>query len=177
MKCFKTWTSLLETKTVLEDRSLAYCNDVENYEKFVRIDRKIPLDKKMKRKIGCDGGGDHFKVTMNLVDEEEVRPGSPSNPKKRKKRDYLPGSVRATLILANVQHIPETRANVKTILDKLNLHSENFAFTLNSDLKLINIIVGIQGHTSSCPCPYCEWLKKDGVDGEPAELRTKGGIR
>ena len=115
---------------------------------------------------------------MNLVEEEEMRPGSPSNPKKQKKRhEYLYSSVKATLLLAVIEQIPETRANVKMIFDYLNLKLENLVSTINSDLKLINIIVGIQGHQSSCPCPYCEWLKKDGVTGEPAELRTPENIR
>ena len=150
---------------------------MDEYEAFVRKERGIPIGKKLKRKVGCDGGGIHFKVTMNLVEEEEMRPGSPSNPKKQKKRhEYLSSSVKATLLLAVIECIPETRANVKKIFDYLNLQSD-LASTINSDLKLINIIVGIQGHQSSCPCPYCEWLKKDGVTGEPAELRTPENIR
>ena len=48
---------------------------------------------------------------MNLVEEEEMRPGSPSNPKKQKKRhEYLDSSVKATLLLAVIEQIPETRA-------------------------------------------------------------------
>ena len=169
-----TWTDLEETETVLEDRTLSYCNNLEKYEEFIRKEKKIDKNKKLKRKIGIDGGGDHFKVTMNLVDEE-IKPGSPTNAKKQKKR-HKNTSVRTTFIIACVEAIPETRANVKTILDKLNLHSEKFAFTLNSDLKLINIIVGIQGHTSTCPCPFCDWNKNDGVKGG-GEYRTLGGIR
>ena len=107
--------------------------------------------------------------------KKKIKPDSPSNPKKPIKQ-HKDTSVAETLILANVEAIPETRANVKTILDKLNLQSEKFSFTLNSDLKLINIIVGIQGHSSSCPCPFCEWNKKDGVNGK-AKDRTLGGIR
>ena len=174
MKYFKIWTDLLEVETVIEDRTLVYCNNIEKYEEFIREKRGIAKNKKLKRKIGADSGQNIFKVTMNLV-EEEIIPDSPSNPKKQKKR-HKHSSVKETLILAAVEEIPETRENVKTVLDKLNLHSEKFSFTLNSDLKLINIIIGIQGHSSSCPCPFCEWLKKDGFNGK-AELRTKGKIR
>ena len=169
-----TWIDLKETKTVLEDRTLSYCNNLEKYEEFIRKERGIDKNKKLKRKIGCDSGGEHFKVTMNLCDVE-VKPSSPTNAKKQKKR-HKDTSVKATFLIAVVEQIPETRANVKIILDKLNLHSEKFSFTLNSDLKLINIIVGIQGHQSTCPCPFCDWKKADGVMGGGQD-RTLGGLR
>ena len=69
----------------------------------------------------------------------------------------------------------ETYENVKTILNYVDLGIVKFKDIIASDLKLINMIVGIQSHSASCPCPFCEWEKKDGLNGEAAE-RTKEGI-
>ena len=69
----------------------------------------------------------------------------------------------------------ETYENVKKILDHVDLGIIKFKDIIASDLKLINMIVGIQSHSATCPCPFCEWKKKDGLNGEAAE-RTKEGI-
>ena len=67
----------------------------------------------------------------------------------------------------------ETYENVKRILDHVNLGIVKFKDIIASDLKLINMIVGIQSHSASCPCAFCEWEKKDGLDGEAAERTTE----
>ena len=87
------------------------------------------------RKVGIDGGGDHFKVVINLIAEETL----PKNPKKQKKR-HKDSSVKASFLLAVVESIPETYNNVRLILEKLKLHSDKIQFCLASDLKLINIM-------------------------------------
>ena len=121
-----------------------------------------------------DGGGDHFKITGNLVLNSGLRPNSPTNPKHIKRRHYKDQSVRATFLLAVVQNIPETFENVKKILDQLDLGPIDIDDCINADLKLINILTGIQGHGSTCPCPYCYWEKNDGFKCDAAD-RTYGG--
>ena len=153
------------------------------YKEYVKEKRKIDKKKKLTQKINIDGGGDHFKISANLI-EEKVKPSSPkfsgsktisrseaakklkdskekSVPRKRNKDT----SVKATYLLAIVENIPETRENVKIILDRLNLGDIEVGDCIAADYKLINILVGIQGHTSSCPCAYCEWQKKDQFNG------------
>ena len=79
-------------------------------------------------------------------------------------------------MLAAAEDIPETRENVKIVLDHLGLGSIKIEDCIASDYKLINLIIGIQGHSSSCPCPYCEWKKKNQFNGD-AQERTFGLIR
>ena len=122
--------------------------------------------------MGIDSGGGFFKVCLNLIDESP-KPNAPGNSKKRKKR-HLDSSVCKSFIVACVESIPEVYENVKLIMDKLQLGTEKLQFHLASDLKLINIIVGIQSHSATYPCPYCEWLK--GSDGK-GDLRDLLGIR
>ena len=49
-------------------------------------EKKCDIDKNsnLREKFGIDGGGDHLKVTGNLI-EEKLKPGAPTNPGKIKK--------------------------------------------------------------------------------------------
>ena len=89
----------------------------------------------------------------------------PKNAKKVKKH-HKASSVKATFMLLCIEKIPETRANVKKAWDFLDIGPMNGNDFIASDLKLYNLLVGIQGHTSTCPCPLCEWLKSDGINGK-----------
>ena len=46
------------------------------YKEYVKEKRKIDKKKKLTQKINIDGGGDHFKISANLI-EEKVKPSSP----------------------------------------------------------------------------------------------------
>ena len=161
---------------MVEDRDVVYCKNVEAWENFVKGEREINLEENAKytRKIYIDGGGDHFKICGNLI-AEKLKPNSPNNSKKQKNR-HKKDSVKTTYLLMVVEKIPETPENVKKIMDLLDLGPINFEDCLASDLKLINMIVGIQGHGSTCPCPFCEWNKNNGINGK-ARMRTFGRIR
>ena len=143
---------------VKEKRNLVYCNDLDGFEEYSREKRGIDKDKKLVRKINIDGGGDHLKVSMNLM-EERLKPNAPKNPKHQKRR-HKDSSVKATYIIACVEAVAETRDNVHTILNALGIKVK-VEDCLASDLKLINIVLGLQGHSSTHPCPYCEWNKND----------------
>ena len=70
----------------------------------------------------------------------------------------------------------ETRENVRIVLDRLGLSKIEVGDCIAADYKLINILVGIQGHQATCPCAYCEWPKKDQFDCSAKE-RDFEGIR
>ena len=50
---------------------------------------------------------------------------------------------------------------------------------LSIDLKMANIVLGLQSHSASHPCHICDAKnpKKPGVDWEEGNLRTLGSIR
>ena len=73
-----------------------------------------------------------------------------------------------------VESVAETRKNIQTILHALDIKVK-VNDCLASDLKLINIILGLQGHSSSHPCPYCDVHKNNMA--EKGTNRTLGGIR
>ena len=62
-------------------------------------------------------------------------------------------------IVARVDSVPENHFNLKVLLNSLNLHELSKDFIFSCDLKLIDILLGIQSCSSLHPCPYYEGNK------------------
>ena len=151
-------------------KPIILCKDVNAFVRHVLLSRGH-LGKAVLKKIGADGGGDFFKVCLNLILDQDQK--SPEKKKPAGSSDRFKDSgVKKLLIIAIVQGIPETYRNVKVIMGFLDL--QNFDFTLASDLKLINILYGLQSHSCTYPCVYCETRK--GYD-QKGPLRTLARIK
>ena len=63
------------------------------------------------------------------------------------------------------------------MFDKVNLNS--IKMHLSIDLKMANIVLGLQTHSANHPCHICDAKnpRKPGVDWKKGELRTLGSIR
>ena len=72
--------------------------------------------------------------------------------------------------------ILETTLQGEKLLDSLNLPDFREDFQITCDLKLINIVAGIQSCSSLHSCPYCEGCKVSGK-WKAGSLRTFGSIR
>ena len=104
-----------------------------------------------------------FKIVMNIKDTTGLhRTGT-----------FKDISVKGALILAVIEDINETDDNLKFILSKIN-NLDKIKYNICSDVKLINIIIGIQSCASKQPCPYYETNNKFNI---LAEYRTLGSIR
>ena len=57
-----------------------------------------------------------------------------------------------SLVLAAVANVPESYANMKVLIELTSINEVEFK--LSEDLKLINIVLGMQTHSSKYPCPY-----------------------
>ena len=98
------------TRTEREQRNVVFCNDHEGWIKFVKAERGIDEKEELREQFGIDGGGDHFKITGNLV-EVKLKPGAPTNPKHIKRRHKF-SSVKALYLLAIVEgHISSNLIN------------------------------------------------------------------
>ncbi len=69
-------------------------------------------------------------------------------------RIYLNSGVKKLLIVGLVEKVPEMYDNMQTFLRELQLSS--ISFTAAMDLKLANVICGLQCHASIHPCCWCE---------------------
>ena len=112
--------------------------------------------------------GGFFKICLNLIEEKTLKKSG------RKKAMYLDSSVKKLFILAIVQGVPETYKNVEKILEALKLENVEFKFCLATDMKLQNIIMGLQSNSAAFPCVYCESRRPFDI---PGLLRTLGRIR
>ena len=98
------------TRTEREKRNVVFCNDHEGWVNYVKAERGIDKDEELRIQFGIDGGGDHFKITGNLV-SVKLKPDAPKNPRKIKRRHKY-SSVKALYLLAIVEgHISSNLDN------------------------------------------------------------------
>lgn len=131
-------------------------------------------------KLYADGGGGTFKLglgvinTENYFKEEGVKRNCYSQgicPEIRKET-----SANKTLIIGIVPDMKENYENCQTVWTKAGL--SDLSYKLCADLKLLNIIVGLQSNSSKHPCCFCN--KRSDLEDflfESGELRTLGSIR
>jgi hypothetical protein len=91
------------------------------------------------------------------------------------KDDYKPTGQKRVLTVAKVDGVPETRHNMEIILTSLNLPDLGQDFQMVCDLKLCNIILGIQSCTALHGCPFCDGNKFDDVTEKPTNGRGRWG--
>ena len=58
------------------------------------------------------------------------------------------------LVFALGEGIDENYNNVRIVVEKLKLHELHCCFA--SDMKLINVLIGLSSHSARHACPYCE---------------------
>jgi hypothetical protein len=94
-------------------------------------------------KIGIDSGRSFLKVSMSVVTRiSESRMTKP---------EFKDGGVRRLIILAAVENVSETYDNLKVILKLLQL--DQIEFVLAADMKVANLVLGLQSASSAHPCP------------------------
>jgi hypothetical protein len=154
------------------------CTDVMKLVRFVikerDVDPRICLVK-----LNIDGGRNFFKIGFSLIESASVN----LSPIKGKRMRYSDGvaprqhkstSADRMQLLAIVPNIAENRHNVQLVLDSLT-NLPGLEFTVSSDLKVLNILSGVQQASCKHPCPYCHWTKQNGP--RPSHLRTFGSNR
>ena len=105
-------------------------------------------------RVGIDGGHGSLKVIMNIFD--------PADLENKNQKD---SGVNKVIVLALVENVQESHHNMKIIFDKAKLN--DLKYVLSSDLKLLNIIVGISAHGGKHCCLYC-----NGTICTSGDLRT-----
>ena len=110
-----------------------------------------------------------------------------SGKERRQESDYSRHSkstgCKKCLIVGRVDNVPENRGNVKVLVDKLHLPALQSEFKIVADIKLLDIMCGLQSTSSIHPCPYCTGAKLDKngretngkgtfVKGEPRTMKN-----
>ena len=142
---FTTTTTKMHVSesSVPQERIIVHCIDIEALLMHIIKEREYNPFNHLVR-IGLDGGQTMFKLVMNIINTtDDVQSDQ-----------YKDSGVRKTCILAVVEGIKENYENVNTIISSIN-NFDRIKYFICSDLKLINIICGIQSCSSKHPCPYC----------------------
>jgi hypothetical protein len=80
-----------------------------------------------------------------------------------------------SIILAAVSKVKETHQNMSVLMQLTNLNEVEYSFSL--DLKLMNITIGIQTHSSRHSCDYGECYKDNDGNWLKGRDRTLANIR
>ena len=110
--------------------------------------------------FGVDGGQSKLIATMavvpNIEGSMEERRAEPELSKRSKSTGY-----KKCLVVSRIDNVPENRENVKVLIENLNLPELQKDFAVMADLKLIDIMCGIQSTSAMHRCPYCNGVKVD----------------
>ncbi|XP_047141345.2 uncharacterized protein LOC105849168 [Hydra vulgaris] len=127
-------------------RHLVYIEDITTFLDFVMKYRgKVPQNTFVK--VGIDSGGGSLKVIVNLFDPTKDRTEDSSS-----LGSY--SGANTSLVLAYCERVSENHSNMTMIVEKLKLHE--CKYSLASDMKLINILLGISAHGGKYACAWCE---------------------
>lgn len=162
-------------KSEVITKNLVFCNDVQNLIKHITTQRNVSGNVHLK--IGIDGGGGFLKICVSILSEQSESDTSNSQNNRKKyiegvaAKKFKESGVKKLLILGLIDNTQENFDNVLQLWSILKLNDLN-DFTIATDLKLANILVGIMGHASFFPCTWC-FSSKDQLD-ECGEYRTLG---
>lgn len=102
---------------------------------------------------------------MNVFDEN-------GEPKKKRAKSYSQAGPRKSILVAIACGVTEHATNIQTIFDKIGINNfTDMKFYIETDLKLINIILGLGSHSSKFPCPFGECFREGLNDWKLGKLR------
>ena len=139
---------------------LVYLEDTEAFITYVIGERDLDEDKVIVR-VGLDGGQGSFKVVGSIFETTSHLVDTPG--------EKLAGANKL-LVFALAEDLSENYHNVRLVVEKLGLAELDCVFA--SDLKLINVLLGISSHSGKHGCAYCEGE----MTLELGELRTFGNL-
>ena len=116
-------------------------------------------------KVGIDSGGGFLKICMSVFDMANLVSGS----KVGLWKIFKDSGVKKVFLVAAVPVVPENYQNVKKLWLNLGFQILDRRFTIATDLKLCNILLGMMSHSSCDPCCWC--------DVEKSDLQKKGTQR
>ena len=101
--------------------------------------------------VGCDGGMGSFIVTFVVIDQN----------KNYKLQKHKPTGFTKLQLAAKVKDIPESTHNLKLIFDEIRINQVSRKFKMIGDLKIYNMLLGMQSSGSIHPCPWGLCYKVD----------------
>ena len=107
--------------------------------------------------LGIDKGGKTLKITLTVCQEEEVE------------GEFKSTGVMKSFVVAIIGLINESSKVLRYMFEKINAWETEHL--LVNDLKVANIMTGLGGHGSKCPCCYCK-VEREELGDKCEPLRT-----
>ena len=142
------------------------CHDIPGF--IAHIKQIRGLDDNFIVRIGMDSGGGYFKITVNIIKRHAT--SSTSQASKRQKNGPKDSGEKKLFILAIFPNISETYLNMSRLLTFLDFRSLSSNIRYAMDLKMINVMLGLQAHGCTFPCCFCTW--RNGTKGEAYFVKT-----
>ena len=93
--------------------------------------------------VGIDGGGGFLKICMSIFDINDPFPHAQSGLAKK----FIESGVKRVFLIGIVPDVPDNYVNVKRLWVNSGLESLDKRFTVATDLKLCNILLGMMSHS------------------------------
>ena len=119
-------------------------------------------------KLSVDGGGGFLKICLSIFNIDNPTPIASSG----LSRKFLESGVKKIFIIGLVPNVPENYVNVKQLWNNSGVKNLS-KYTIATDLKLCNILLGMMSSSSCHPCPWCD-IKKEFLHqkGNPRTLSS-----
>ena len=154
-----------ETKSMEKiSQHVVVCNDLTSLTDKIIEEWELDSETTLIR-IGMDGGQGFVKFCLSVF-ELNANENTEKNALAEKFKDL---GVKKAMIITVVPDIPENYFNIKRLWINVGLHLFNRKFTIATDLKLCNILLGLMSHSSMHPCCWCDVDKNN--------LHKKGNAR
>ena len=117
-----------------------------------------------------DGGGGFLKICLSIIDLNQPCSSTTTLSKK-----FLDSGVKKVFIIGIVPEVQENYKNLKTLWLNAHINLLDRSFTIATDLKLCNILVGLMSLSSMHPWCWCD-IDKYNLDKKGTQ-RTIGNLR
>lgn len=163
---------VLRKKRTVVQQPFVFCTNIKKLCEIVQEKRECSS---VHLKFGIDGGGGFLKITLSVQDTQTG--GDNDSQRRQRYHDGLSSKLfkdSGVKKLFLVGLAPETQENYENVRELWSLLKINRLdrWTVATDLKLANILMGIMTHASNHPCTWCNALK--GLLNQCGKYRTFG---
>ena len=146
-----------DTKLVKHhEQPTVVCNNLPGLIDKIIETRKQVENESLLIKISIDGGGGFLKVCLSLFDINDPFPKLSSSSMLKRFKD---SGVKRIFIIGIVPKVSEDYVNVKRLWINIGIHVLQKKYTIATDLKLCNVLLGMMSPSSCHPCVWCDITK------------------